>query len=167
MPFIVRYPALGGKARGRIVDEVVLNLDLAPSLLDFAGVQAPKKMQGRSWRTLLTGNDPSWRESWFYEYFAEDQKGTNVPDITAVRTADAKLIQYPGHKAWTELFDLKNDPYEINNLIDDPAAAPLKAKMLAEHDRLSKEVSYQVPDFVDRPRNWGKTGSLAGDLSKP
>ena len=167
VPFIVRYPALGETARGRIVDEVVLNLDLAPSLLDFAGLQTPKEMQGRSWRTLLTGNDPSWRKSWFYEYFAEDQKGTNVPDITAVRTADAKLIQYPGHKAWTELFDLKADPFEIHNLIDDPAAAPLKAKMLAEHDRLSKEVSYRVPDFVDRPRNWGTPGSLAGDRSKP
>ena len=167
VPFIVRYPALGDKARGRIVDEVVLNLDLAPSLLDFAGVPVPKEMQGRSWRTLLTGSDPSWRKSWFYQYFAEDQKGSNVPDITAVRTADAKLIQYPGHKAWTELFDLKADPYEIHNLIDDPAAAPLKAKMLAEHDRLSKELGYRVPDFVDRPRNWGKPGSLAGDLSKP
>jgi arylsulfatase A-like enzyme len=167
VPFIVRYPALGDKARGRIVEEVVLNLDLAPSLLDFAGVQAPKKMQGRSWRSLLTGNDPSWRKSWFYEYFAEDQKGTNVPDITAVRTANAKLIQYPGHKSWTELFDLKADPFEIHNLIDDPAAAPLKAKMLEEHDRLSREAGYQVPDFVDRPRNWGKPGSLAGDLSKP
>ncbi|MBJ7286042.1 MAG: sulfatase [Akkermansiaceae bacterium] len=167
VPFIVRYPALGDKARGRIVDDVVLNLDLAPSLLDFASVQAPKQMQGRSWRTLLTGDDPSWRQSWFYEYFAEDQKGTNVPDITAVRTAGAKLIQYPGHKAWSELFDLKADPYEIHNLIDDPAAAPLKAKMLAEHDRLSKEVGYQVPDFVDRPRNWGKPGSLVGDQVKP
>jgi arylsulfatase A-like enzyme len=167
VPFIVRYPALGDKARGRIVDEVVLNLDLAPSLLDFAGVQAPGEMQGRSWRTLLTGNDPSWRQSWFYEYFAEDQKGTNVPDITAVRTADAKLIQYPGHKAWTELFDLKADPHEIHNRIDDPAAAPLKAKMLAEHDRLAKEFGYRVPEFVDRPRNWGKPGSLAGDRSQP
>ncbi|MBJ7257648.1 MAG: sulfatase [Akkermansiaceae bacterium] len=167
VPFIVRYPALGDKARGRIVDDVVLNLDLAPSLLDFASVQAPKQMQGRSWRTLLTGDDPSWRQSWFYEYFAEDQKGTNVPDITAVRTAGAKLIQYSGHQAWSELFDLKADPYEIHNLIDDPAAAPLKAKMLAEHDRLSKEVGYQVPDFVDRPRNWGKPGSLVGDQVKP
>ena len=167
VPFIVRYPALGEKARGRIVDDVVLNLDLVPSLLDFASVPTPKQMQGRSWRTLLTGDDPSWRQSWFYEYFAEDQKGTNVPDITAVRTAGAKLIQYPGQKAWSELFDLKADPYEIHNLIDDPAAAPLKAKMLAEHDRLSKELGYRVPDFVDRPRNWGKPGSLAGDQVKP
>lgn len=167
VPFIVRYPALGDKSRGRIVDEVVLNLDLAPSLLDFAGVPVPKGMQGRSWRTLLTRNDPSWRKSWFYEYFAENQNGTNVPDITAVRTADAKLIKYPGHNSWTELFDLRSDPYEIHNLIDDPAAGPLKVEMLAEHDRLIKEVGFQVPDFVDRPRDWGKPGSLAGDLSKP
>ena len=65
------------------------------------------------------------------------------------------------------LFDLKADPYEINNLIDDPAAAQLKAKMLAEHARLSKGIGFHVPDFVDRPPNWGKPGSLAGDLSKP
>ena len=167
VPFLVRYPALGAKARGRVVDKMVLNLDLASSLLDFAGLTAPAAMQGRSWRPLLTDDNAPWRESWFYQYFAEDQKGTNVPDITAVRTAAAKLIQYPGHKAWTELFDLKADPYEIHNRIDDPAAAPLKAEMLAEHDRLSKEAGYQVPDFVDRPRNWGKPGSLAGDLSKP
>jgi arylsulfatase A-like enzyme len=167
VPFLVRYPALGDKARGRIVDEMVLNLDLAPSLLDFAGVPAPPEMQGRSWRPLLTGDDPSWRKSWFYEYFMEDQKGTRVPDITAVRTADAKLIKYPGHKQWTELFDLKADPYEIRNLINDPAAAKLKAKMLAEHDRLSKELGFRVPPFVSRPPNWGKPGSLAGDLSDP
>ena len=90
-----------------------------------------------------------------------------MPDITAVRTADAKLIKYPGHKAWTELFDLRNDPYEIRNLIDDPAAAELKEKMLAEHDRLAKEFGYQVPEFVDRPPGWGKPGSLAGDLENP
>jgi arylsulfatase A-like enzyme len=167
VPFLVRYPALGEKARGRVVDKMVLNLDLAPTLLDFAGLPIPAAMQGRSWRPLLTDDNAPWRESWFYQYFTEDLKGSNVPDITAVRTADAKLIKYPGHKAWTELFDLKADPYEIHNLIDDPAAAPLKAKMLAEHDRLSKEVSYQVPDFVDRPRNWGKPGSLAGDLANP
>jgi arylsulfatase A-like enzyme len=167
VPFLVRYPALAAKASARVVDDMVLNIDLAPSLLDFAGVSIPKVMQGRSWRTLLTGQDPSWRKSWFYQYFAEDQKGTNVPDMTAVRTADAKLIKYPGYKQWTELFDLKADPYEINNLINDPAAADLKAKMLAEHDRLAKELNFHVPKFVSRPPNWGEPGSLAGDLSNP
>jgi arylsulfatase A-like enzyme len=167
VPFLVRAPFLGPAARGRTVDEMVLNLDLAQTLLDFAGVKAPKEMQGQSWRPLLTDNNVSWRKSWFYEYFAENQKDTNVPDITAVRTADAKLIKYPGFRAYTELFDLKADPYEINNLINDPAAAELKAKMLAEHDRLAKEIGFHVPDFVDRPPNWGEPGSLSGDLSNP
>jgi arylsulfatase A-like enzyme len=167
VPFLVRYPALGDKTRGRVVDKMVLNLDLAPTLLDFAGLTIPAAMQGRSWRPLLTDDNVAWRESWFYQYFTEDQKGTNVPDITAVRTADAKLIKYPGHKAWTELFDLTADPYEIRNLFNDPAASELKAKLHLEHDRLSKDVGFRVPPFVDRPENWGKPGSLAGDLSKP
>jgi arylsulfatase A-like enzyme len=167
VPFIVRDPFIDPATRGRTVDEMVLNLDLAPTLLDYAGLPVPKEMQGLNWRPLLTGQDVPWRKSWFYQYFAENQLNTDVPDVTAVRTADAKLIKYPGHRAWTELFDLKADPYEINNLIDDPAAAELKAKMLAEHDRLSKEVGHHVPDFVDRPTNWGQPGSLAGDLSNP
>ncbi|MEY4385099.1 MAG: hypothetical protein RLY20_382, partial [Verrucomicrobiota bacterium] len=88
VPFLVRYPALGAAARGKLVDKMVLNLDLAQTVLDFAGVPAPKEMQGQSWRPLLTGKPESCRQSWFYEYFAENQKGTRIPDITAVRTAD-------------------------------------------------------------------------------
>ncbi|MCU0785057.1 MAG: sulfatase [Verrucomicrobia bacterium] len=167
VPFLVRYPALGAAARGRVVDEMVLNLDLAQSLLDFAGLPAPKDMQGQSWRPLLTGKPESWRQNWFYQYFAENQKGTRIPDITAVRTTDAKLIRYRGHQAWNELFDLKSDPYEMHNLYNDPAHASLKEKLQAEHDRLEKVLGYSVPDFVDRPPNWSQPGGLAGDLANP
>jgi hypothetical protein len=78
--------------------------------------------------------------------------------MTAVRTASAKLIRYPGHDDWTELFDLKSDPYETSNLFNDPNYATLRAKMEAEHDRLASEVGYRVPDYVDRPPWWGKPG---------
>ena len=158
VPFLVRDPTLGAGTRGRVVDEMVLNLDLAQTLLDFAGVPAPKEMQGRSWRPLLRGARARWRQSWFYEYFAENQKNSRVPDITAVRTADAKLIQYPGHDDWTELFDLNSDPYETRNLYQDPARASLRARLEAEHDRLADEVGYHVPEYVDRPPWWGKPG---------
>lgn len=167
VPFLVRYPALGAAARDRVVDEMVLNLDLAQSLLDLSGLTAPKEMQGQSWRPLLTGTPASWRRSWFYQYFTENQKGTRIPDITAVRTTDAKLIRYRGHQAWNELFDLKSDPYEIHNLYNDPAHASLKNRLQAEHDRLAKEIGYRVPDFVDRPPNWSQPGGLAGDLTNP
>jgi len=158
VPFLVRYPALGAAARGRVVNDMVLNLDLAQTLLDFADVPAPKEMQGLSWRPLLTGTRTRWRQSWFYEYFAENQKNSRVPDITGVRTINAKLIKYPGHDDWTELFDLKSDPYETANLFKDPNYATLRAKMEMEHDRLASEVGYRVPDYVDRPPWWGKPG---------
>lgn len=158
VPFLVRDPGLGDKAHGRVVDEMVLNLDLAQTVLDYAGVPAPKEMQGRSWRPLLTGEGGAWRQSWFYEYFAENQANTRVPDITAVRTTDAKLVKYPGHDEWTELFDLKDDPYETHNLWAEAKSALLRAKLEAEHDRLAQELGYRVPEYVDRPPWWGKPG---------
>ena len=156
VPFIVRDPTLGASDRGRVVDGMVLNLDLAQTLLDYAGVPAPRTMQGRSWRPLLSGKTDGWRQSWFYEYFAENQKNTRVPDITAVRTSDAKLILYPGHPAWSELFDLKADPFEKTNLFADSAHAALRVRLEAEHARLERELAYCVPDFTDRPPWWGK-----------
>ena len=156
VPFIVRDPTLGSAARGRVADEMVLNLDLAQTLLDYAGIPAPQTMQGRSWRALLAGGAANWRQAWLYEYFAENQKNSRVPDITAVRTTDAKLILYPGHPAWSELFDLKADPYELKNLFADAAQAELRIRMEAEHSRLSHEVGYCVPDYTDRPPWWGK-----------
>lgn len=156
IPFLVRSPASGATARGRVVDEMVLNLDLAPTLLELAGVAVPPEMQGRSWRSLLEGRRTPWREAWFYEYFAEKQPGSRVPDITAVRTASAKLIKYPGHEEWTELFDLSADPFEMENLYRDPRRAPLRRELEGAHDQLTREVGYRVPDYVDRPDWWGK-----------
>jgi arylsulfatase A-like enzyme len=158
VPFIVRDPTLETAGRGRVVDEMVLNLDLAQSLLDYAGVPAPTAMQGRSWRPLLSGKADGWRRSWFYEYFAERQMNSRVPDITAVRTTDAKLVLYPGHPDWSELFDLQADPYETRNLFGDPAHAALRTRLEAEHARLSGETAYCVPDYTDRPEWWGKPG---------
>jgi hypothetical protein len=75
-----------------------------------------------------------------------------------VRTTTAKLIKYPGHDAWTELFDLQGDPFETKNLFHDPAHAALRARMEAEHQRLVTEVGYRVPEYTDRPDWWGKPG---------
>ncbi|MDR0337017.1 MAG: sulfatase [Planctomycetaceae bacterium] len=157
IPFIVRFPKLADK--GVVVDEPILNIDLAPTLLDFANVPIPKEMQGRSLRPLLEGKKPAdWRQAWFYEYFAEKQRNSKVVDITAVRTLDAKLIRYALktgiQEDWSELFDLKNDPYETENLYNNPKYAELRKKMEAEYDRLKVEVGYKIPDYVDRPAWW-------------
>jgi len=69
----------------------------------------------------------------------------------AVRTTDAKLIKYPGHQEWTELFDLAKDPYEIKNLAADPAHKDLLARMNAEFEKQAKATSYAVPAQADEP----------------
>ncbi|HEY2415663.1 MAG TPA: sulfatase [Pirellulaceae bacterium] len=148
IPLLVRYPKLGEKARGKTVDKMALNLDLAPTFLDLAGVKAADSMQGRSWRPLLEGNDTAnWRTAFFYEYFYE--RNYAIPTVLAVRTDTAKLIKYPGHDAWTELFDLTKDPYEIKNLVNDAGSKELLAKMQAEFEKQAKAVDFRVPEFAD------------------
>jgi arylsulfatase A-like enzyme len=138
VPMLVRYPRLF--AKGKTVDEMVLNIDLAPTFLDLAGVPIPKEMQGASWKTLAAGQKPAqWRTSFFAEYYKELG---NVPTLYAIRTTTHKLVKYPGHPEWTELFDLVADPYEIKNLASD---VKLLEKLDTELSGLIKTVNYTVP----------------------
>lgn len=146
VPMLVRCPQLF--APGRVRDEMVLNIDLAPTLLDLAGVKIPAEMQGRSWQPLLAGKRPAWRQSFFAEYFYE-RGFVGTPTLVAVRTTDAKLIKYPGREEWTELFDLSKDPYEIKNLAGDPAHKDLLTRMNAELERQVKATGYHVPAHAD------------------
>jgi arylsulfatase A-like enzyme len=74
----------------------------------------------------------------------------------AVRTANAKLIQYPGHEEWTELFDLAKDPYETNNLANDPKQKELLKQMKAEFDRQVQVTEFRIPDYADQPGSTNK-----------
>jgi arylsulfatase A-like enzyme len=147
IPLLLRYPKLGLK--GIVVDEPVLNIDLAPTLIQYAGLRAPPEMQGQSWRPLLErkspGPPPGWRTSFFYEYFFE--RGFPVPTLFAVRTDTAKLIKYKDHDDWTELFDLARDPYEMKNLCREPAAAKLRAALDADYDRQKQAVGFVLPAY--------------------
>jgi arylsulfatase A-like enzyme len=148
IPMLVRYPRL--MAKGRTDDRMVLNVDPAATFLDLAGVPVPPEMQGRSWKPLLEGpTDVAWRDSFFYCYFFE--RGYATPTTTAVRTQNAKLIKYPGHEDWTELFDLKADPYETQNLAADPAHAELRKSLEAEYEKQSQAINFRIPEFADMP----------------
>lgn len=149
VPMLFRYPKLG--IAPEVLEQIVLNIDIPPTLLDYAGVPIPETMQGRSWKPLIAGDAKDWRTSFFYCYHME-REYPRVPTTTAVRTASAKLIKYPDHPEWTELFDLKADPFETRNLIDDPASADLKAKMETLFDKESQAVGFLIPDFADKPK---------------
>lgn len=146
IPLLVRYPPLG--RTNTVIDRMALNIDLCPTFLDFAGVSAPTNLHGRSWRPLLEQKtDAPWRDAFFYCYFNERNFG--APMTTAVRTDTAKLIRYPGHNDWTELFDVKADPYETRNLIADPAHAALRKELESAYDREAVAIAFRVPDFAD------------------
>ena len=135
IPLLLRYPPL---ARATVNDALVLNIDLAPTILEFAGVAIPSSMQGRSWRPLLEGSAAAWRDSFYFEYQKERPK-MSLPDIQAVRTSNAKLILYVGRAEWTELYDLVADPYETRNLADDPARLKLKKDLMQTLSKLRRE----------------------------
>ncbi|PWU12311.1 MAG: arylsulfatase [Verrucomicrobia bacterium] len=149
IPMIVRYPKLFPK--GKALDQMVLNIDIAPTFLELAGVSVPSSMQGRSWVPLLTGRSSDWRKAFFCEYFRE-QGYPGTPTVVGIRTDTAKLIKYPGHETWTELFDLVADPYEIKNLAHDPKQKSLLKTMLTEFARQEKAVDFRVPDYADEVR---------------
>ena len=145
IPLLVRYPRLFGK--GITVDEMVLNIDLAPTFLELAGVPVPPEMQGASWKELASGRKPAqWRQSFFAEYYKELG---DVPTVYALRTTTHKLVKYPNRPEWTEVFDLTADPYEIKNLASDTA---LTAKLDAELNALMKTVNYTPPPNANKPR---------------
>ena len=115
MPLVIRYPQeIKGQQK---LDEIILNLDFAPTFLDYAGIKVPKSMQGKSIRNLLSGKQKSkWRESMYYHYYEFPHGWHFVKKHYGIRTDRYKLIHfYDDIDAW-EFYDLKNDPNEINNI---------------------------------------------------
>ena len=117
---------------------MVLNIDIAPTLLDLAGVPIPKSIQGRSLLPLLKDAKAPWRSSFLTEYFQEKQY-LRVPTWVAARTDRWKYIHYVDLKDMDELYDLKADPYEMKNLIKEANAQSALKEMQVELERLQKE----------------------------
>ncbi|MCG3160513.1 MAG: Multifunctional alkaline phosphatase superfamily protein PehA [Acidobacteria bacterium] len=140
MPLLVRYPKF--IKAGATRDEIALNIDLAPTLLELAGVAAPGAMQGRSLVPLLEGKRTAWRNSFLIEYYS-DKVFPRVLQMgyKAVRNGRWKYIHYLELEGMDELYDLKADPYEMKNLIHQPGAAKALAEMKREMERLLKETS--------------------------
>ena len=147
VPLIARYPAT--VRAGSVVDRMVLNVDLAPSILDICGADPLPRVHGQSWKKLVSGDATGWRTAWFYAYNYEKQF-PYTPNVRGVRADDWKYIHYPHgdggpdrHKA--ELYHLKSDPGEAKNLIDAPAHGARLAELRAELERLMKAAG-ALPD---------------------
>lgn len=118
VPMVVYDPRVKGKARGQVRRESVLNLDLPSTFLSWAGVDIPKRYQGKTFAKLISDSNPSpWRKYTFHEHFAVRHR---IPAFEGMRGDRFKYVRYVDEKNYEFLHDLKNDPDELTNLASNP-----------------------------------------------
>ncbi|MGZ9586798.1 sulfatase family protein [Paenibacillus marinisediminis] len=151
MPLLIRYPS--EIKPGSVNKDIVLNTDFAPTFLDYARLPVHERMQGESVRPLLNGVTPEgWRTSMYYRYWMHLDADHEVYSHYGIRTHDYKLIYYYAEALGTtdsrdeslppewELFDLREDPYELNNIYGNPAYEERTAALKKELEQLMIEV---------------------------
>lgn len=135
VPFLIRCPELfsGGATKNKMIQ----NIDVAPTILEVAGIEKPDHMQGSSILPLLRTDSVQWRDKVFYEYYWE-YDFPQTPTMHGVRTDRYKLIRYHGIWDTNEFYDLQEDPNEMNNLIASP-----------EHQALIEQLTNDIYDWLE------------------
>ncbi len=143
VPFIVYAPGIF--KNGGVINRMVQNIDIAPTVLQLAGLQKPEYMPGKSFVQLLKGDTTQWRNKIFYEYYWE-YDFPMTPSVYGVRTDKYKYIRYMGVWDQNELYDIENDPNEMYNLIEKPEYAALAKQMAGDlFDWLESTKGMQMP----------------------
>ena len=141
VPLIIADPRLPAAARGRTCDELALNIDFAPTMLDLAGLPSRPRMQGRSLVPLLTRPETKLREDFFYEHLYRT-KGHPIERTEGVRTRRWKYIRFIDQKpAWEELYDLEADPHETRNLAGDAMHRATLERLRARWQLYTRELT--------------------------
>ena len=167
IPLMIRYP--NGQSEPLAVDPIALNVDIAPTILELAGVPVPESMQGRSLLPLMTGATPSnWRDSFIFSYNIDPEfpAAAVVPHLGLRRADGLKLVNYSDDSSWNELYDTSNDgdPYEINNLYSSPARAGDLASMRKELVQTTESLGFmKASGFSMNPQgaSWSVQGADA------
>ncbi len=133
VPLIVHDPR-GARQNEAALGQMVLNVDLASTILDFADVDVPASYQGRTLLPLLRGETPEWREDFFYEHLFDHDKIPKSEGVRGPRWVYARYFEQ--EPVFEELYDLQSDPEQAANLARDPAHADTLARMRARCDEL-------------------------------
>ncbi len=151
MPLLMKYPAAIKK--GTVITELTQNLDFAQTFLDFAQVDIPEDMQGKSFRQLVSGTRtvPGFRDAIYYHYY--DYPAFHmVKKMYGIRTKQYKLVHvYDDIDEW-ELYDLESDPQELNNLIEDAAYDAIEQELRQKLNDLQKEYHVTDKEFEKAPK---------------
>lgn len=156
MPFLIRYPA--EISPGSISNDLVSNVDFAPTFLSYAGATIPSYMQGTSFRSVLEGATPEdWQQTVYHRYWMHKDESHNAFAHYGIRNERYKLIYWyndaldqPGTQhgeeppEW-EMFDCQNDPLELFNIYDDPNCAKVRSEMLSQLNNKMREIG-DIPE---------------------
>jgi len=130
---------------GQVLEQIIQNIDIAPTILDMAGLKAPPQIEGRSFFPLLREQSISWRDKAFYEYYWEFSY-PQTPTTFGVRKGRYKFIFYHGIWDIYEFFDLQSDPEEKKNLYKHPAYQVLIKELRNElWEWLAQSGGMQIP----------------------
>ena len=140
-PFLARWP--GSIEAGSRPEQLIQNIDYAPTFLEAAGLATPGHVQGRSLVPLMKGDSDEWRKSLYYAYYELGEHA--VPQHFGVRTDRHKLIYFPKTDEWN-LFDLARDPHELRSFHTHPAYADTRKTLTAEFHRLRQK--FEAPGFA-------------------
>ena len=135
-PLLMRFPK--EIKPGTVNDDLVQNLDFAPTFLDYAGIEVPEEMQGESFRKLVAGETEEWRDAVYYTYY-EYPSVHMVKRHYGVATDQYKLMHFYYDIDEWEMYDLETDPMEMQNIYDDPAYADVQQML---HERLEELREY-------------------------
>ena len=143
VPMIVWSP--GRVAAGHKVDDIMQQMDIVPALLNYAGIETPEMFETKSVQAALEGRDGYVRD---YVYCEQSRDGIlqDTEFMTMVRSKDWKLVHFLGEE-YGQLFDLNNDPKEIENRWDDPAVETIKREMLDHLLQWRMESQHHTRDF--------------------
>ena len=137
VPLVVFDPRLKESQRGRVVADLALNIDIAPTILDLGGVLVPGQMQGQSLARLMRGEAVDWRDDFLIEHLFEYKL---IPKSEAVRTRGWKYLRYFHHESvHEELYDLIFDPHELNNLANDEQVEATAARLRSRCNQLIEQ----------------------------
>jgi N-acetylglucosamine-6-sulfatase len=146
VPMLMRCPSLFGAGT---VEQVVANIDVAPTMLAAAGLEAPEGLAGSNMLPLIGGKDVPWRKELVYEYYWE-RNFPQTPTVHALREDRYKYVHFHGIWDLDELYDLAADPHENDNLLAKPGHEDLAERMSAKLFRLLEQTGgMQIPLSAD------------------
>ena len=145
MPMVMSCPSI--ISPGTKINQLTQNIDFAPTFLDLCGIEIPADMQGISFKPLLEGKKvKNWRKYLYYHYY-EFPGFHSVRAHYGIKGKRYKLIHFYKDNNW-ELYDLKTDPHEMNNIFGKPGTEKITCKLKAELKKLQQ--TYQVPEELCR-----------------